>query len=199
MLTPSDTNPALAAWKQRLENGDRERLFLDAVTNPDPGMAREIFQGLLLLATATEDRALAKMLEDQGIRTLDEREGHFGGILFDIMDEFGDAPEVVEWALNQGARIGARGINDWTPLHVASARGYLGVVRVLIAHGANINDETSIDDHWTPLMEATREGHKEIVEFLLANGADPTGALYMAKKFGPAEMVAVLERPTPKN
>jgi ankyrin repeat protein len=55
-----------------------------------------------------------------------------------------------------------------TPLAVAAARGQLGVARLLVQRGANIEDQG-----WrrTALHYAAEEGHEEVVAFLLGLGA----------------------------
>jgi ankyrin repeat protein len=57
-----------------------------------------------------------------------------------------------------------------TPLIQAINRGQLKVVKVLIAHGADVNLKNS--SGVTPLDVAAREGHLEVVKLLIANGAD---------------------------
>lgn len=54
-------------------------------------------------------------------------------------------------------------------LHWAAGAGDLGVVKVLIAEGCDLN---AFDDMgWTPLHHAAREEHLEVAAFLLENGA----------------------------
>lgn len=55
-----------------------------------------------------------------------------------------------------------------TPLHYAARLGYLKVVELLIAKGANVNAR-NLDGN-TPLYEAVECGHKEIVELLRKHG-----------------------------
>jgi uncharacterized protein len=63
------------------------------------------------------------------------------------------------------------GESEGTPLCAASCWGFVGIVRALLAHGANPN--LPEDDAWTPLRWAAAHGHEEVVRELLANGADP--------------------------
>jgi ankyrin repeat protein len=89
---------------------------------------------------------------------------------------------------------------DWrgTPLHAASYKGYMDVVRVLLDHGANVNTT----DKRIPLHSAYLGGHLEIMQLLLEHGADvdlsqgPNEAtiLYSASKGGQAEAVHLLLR-----
>ncbi|XP_047003498.1 protein fem-1 homolog CG6966 isoform X1 [Schistocerca americana] len=56
------------------------------------------------------------------------------------------------------------------PLWCAAAAGHLSVVRLLVRHGACVNNTTRTNS--TPLRAACFDGHFEIVKFLVDNGAD---------------------------
>ncbi|XP_075145855.1 protein fem-1 homolog CG6966 isoform X2 [Haematobia irritans] len=61
-------------------------------------------------------------------------------------------------------------IEDAPPLWCASAAGHLGIVKLLVRHGANVNSTTRTNS--TPLRAACFDGHFEIVKYLIHNGAD---------------------------
>ena len=63
----------------------------------------------------------------------------------------------------------ARGGYCGTPLHSASFKGHLPVVRYLLRHGVDANVRDSGKD--TPLLLASWEGHRDIVQCLLEHGA----------------------------
>ncbi|MBK5294992.1 MAG: ankyrin repeat domain-containing protein, partial [Acidobacteriia bacterium] len=67
-----------------------------------------------------------------------------------------DRCEIAELLLSYEADIHQRGVNDYTPLHLAAARNDVGLIQVLLAHGADPNARTRIDDFSTPLQEAER-------------------------------------------
>ncbi len=59
-----------------------------------------------------------------------------------------------------------------TPLHLASIRGHMSIVRVLVAKGANKNAKDF--DENTPLHYASEFGHFEVIIFLIKEaGVDP--------------------------
>eukprot|EP00095_Tigriopus_kingsejongensis_P000315 maker-scaffold292_size219010-snap-gene-0.26 protein:Tk00315 transcript:maker-scaffold292_size219010-snap-gene-0.26-mRNA-1 annotation:"protein phosphatase 1 regulatory subunit 16a" len=57
-----------------------------------------------------------------------------------------------------------------TPLHVASANGYLHVVEFLLDH--HVSTEVVDGDLWQPIHAAACWGHLEVVELLAQNGAN---------------------------
>jgi ankyrin repeat protein len=58
-----------------------------------------------------------------------------------------------------------------TPLHVASSQGWLKVARLLLSHGANVDEKDK--GGRTPFQVASAEGHVEMTELLLDSGANP--------------------------
>lgn len=61
-------------------------------------------------------------------------------------------------------------IEDAPPLWCASAAGHLGIVKLLVKRGANVNSTTRTNS--TPLRAACFDGHFEIVKYLISHGAD---------------------------
>jgi len=84
-------------------------------------------------------------------------------------------PETVELLLSAGANVNAttRETMKVTPLASAAAAGQLGIARVLIAHGANVNAQAEND--FTPLHEVAARGDLEFATLLLDHGADING------------------------
>ena len=68
--------------------------------------------------------------------------------------------------------VDSRGVDNLTPLHVASLRGYEQVARALLEGGADVTAQN--DDKQTPLHVASREGHWQVVHALLEHGASTT-------------------------
>jgi ankyrin repeat protein len=69
-----------------------------------------------------------------------------------------DRHAVLALLLARGADPAQRGLNDWTPLHLAVARRDAEAVRLLLAHGADPDARTRIDDMTTPLEDAEAIG-----------------------------------------
>ena len=77
-----------------------------------------------------------------------------------------DRPELVELLLKFGADIQQRGHNDYTPLHYAAGLQDLHAMELLLAHGADLEARTRIDEYATPLEEAEILGLDRSVAFL---------------------------------
>ncbi len=80
--------------------------------------------------------------------------------------------ERVRALLDDGADPNTIRPGDASSLLILSAKGgHIGVVRTLIARGADVNLPNR--NGWTPLMAAVSHGHGSVVKLLLENGADP--------------------------
>jgi hypothetical protein len=82
-----------------------------------------------------------------------------------------DVDEVLRLLLSFGADPNQRGINDYTPLHMAVAARHPLAVQILLDGGANPELPTCIDDCETPLEMAQRAGLTEIAATLARKGA----------------------------
>jgi uncharacterized protein len=72
-----------------------------------------------------------------------------------------DVTEVVRLLLEFGADANQRGINDYTPLHMAVAERNLAAIQALLEHGADPELRTRIDEYQTPLEMADASGWAE--------------------------------------
>jgi ankyrin repeat protein len=77
-----------------------------------------------------------------------------------------DVIEILSLLLSFGADPNQRGINDFTPLHMAVSRRDLPSVDLLLKSGADQSLATRIDDYETPLELATRAGLADFVKLL---------------------------------
>jgi ankyrin repeat protein len=71
-----------------------------------------------------------------------------------------------------GTPIDASDEGRHTPLHIAASLGHAGVVKALVARGAELDRFDG--DQLTPLHRAVAENRPDTVEELLAAGADPS-------------------------
>jgi ankyrin repeat protein len=58
-----------------------------------------------------------------------------------------------------------------TPLHIASSRGLVGAARLLLSHGAKVDEKDG--EGKTPLQVAASKGHDELMKLLVDHGAVP--------------------------
>jgi len=78
--------------------------------------------------------------------------------------------ELAKWLITTHAEdVNAMCYHDRTPLHVASQKGRVDAVRVLLDHGAHVNPQEW--EEWTPLHYASYEGNLKVVQLLLEHEA----------------------------
>ena len=85
-----------------------------------------------------------------------------------------DMDEVLRLLLSRGADPNQRGINDYTPLHMAVAESNALAVQVLLDAGADPELRTRIDDCETPL-ELARAASQEVIAAILDRKGAPLG------------------------
>jgi hypothetical protein len=81
-----------------------------------------------------------------------------------------DVDEVVRLLIARGADPDQRGVNDWTPLHMAVAERNLLAAYRLLEGGANPTQRTRIDDCDTPVEMAQAAGLTDFVDLLTTRG-----------------------------
>lgn len=77
-----------------------------------------------------------------------------------------DIAAILKLLLEFGADADQRGINDWTPLHMAVAERNHGAIEILLADGADPTLRTRIDDYETPGEMAEKMGLADVVRLL---------------------------------
>ena len=81
---------------------------------------------------------------------------------------YGNRKEIAELLIAESADV--NGNNFAPPLGIAASEGHEGIVKLLIAKGADLNAVGPNGE--TPLTLAAMNGHKEIAEMLIAEGID---------------------------
>ena len=82
-----------------------------------------------------------------------------------------DVAAIIDMLLSFGADPNQRGLNDYTPLHMAVSEHNLPAVELLLKGGADPRLRTRIDDCETPREMAEKAGLRNIVELLAAEEA----------------------------
>jgi uncharacterized protein len=77
-----------------------------------------------------------------------------------------DVADILTLLLAFGAEPNQRGVNDYTPLHMAVAERNRVAVEILLAHGADPRLRTRIDDYETPREMAESARLTDIVALL---------------------------------
>lgn len=88
-----------------------------------------------------------------------------------IASEHNNIEAVEELLDHPNIQIDQKDTDNNTPLHTASDKGHIDIVRLLIAKKADINAQNK--KLKTPLYCASSCGHLEVVRLLLASGANP--------------------------
>ncbi|KAF7535702.1 hypothetical protein G7054_g5189 [Neopestalotiopsis clavispora] len=80
----------------------------------------------------------------------------------------------VRFLLDSGAQVDVSGDSEQrTPLSLAVSHGFKAVTRVLLEHGAQV--ENVDDEGYTPLAKASELGYVDIMTYLLSHGAKVSG------------------------
>jgi hypothetical protein len=85
-----------------------------------------------------------------------------------------DVPEVIRLLLASGSDPDQRGLNDWTPLHMAVATRQHLAIQLLLDGGADPEQRTRIDDCETPL-EMARAARDDVAVSILERQGRPLG------------------------
>ncbi|XP_054621331.1 protein phosphatase 1 regulatory subunit 16A isoform X1 [Dunckerocampus dactyliophorus] len=146
-----------------------------AATCGHTGLVQLLIQaGADLLAVNADGNMPYDLCEDEATLELLEMVMAEQGITQVRIDECRGAKEATMLAdiralVQNGADLNSRDDNGATPLHIASANGYLSVAELLLEHRAEV--EVKDNDGWTPLHAASCWGQIQMVELLVAHEA----------------------------
>jgi ankyrin repeat protein len=110
--------------------------------------------------------AFVRTLLESGANPNYEDPAGFPSLIALISTDREDRYELAEMLLSFGADTRQRGVNDYTPLHYAVAKNDAKLIELLLAHGADPDARTRIDDYATPAEEAEIAGHQEALAAL---------------------------------
>ena len=168
------TNDANDTWtSDALERGDVKAIRKRVLDDPDFLLARDYVGNTpLLTAIEFDNLELVTFLLQRGADPNVAVDDGYTCLLTAIESDETVSTKIVATLITAGADIHLAGINGWTPLHMAAARGHAEKAKLLIAAGSDVNQRKDIDAHETPLLEAAFMGQPETVKLLLENGAD---------------------------
>jgi hypothetical protein len=143
-----------------LREGDREGVRHALDDAPDWPNAREQYCNDHVLALAVIESPIAFVRELLNLGA-DPNYDDLTGFPSLINVLSGDRPEkyeLLEMLIARGADVNQRGVNDFTPLHVAANQDDDRAIALLVANGADMTARTRIDEYETPL-ETAEHGH----------------------------------------
>lgn len=119
----------------------------------------------------------------------------------DIFDAacLGDVAAIRKLLEVDRAEVDVRGMDGYTPLHLAAEFGQVEVARLLLGRGADPNAVSMNERRATPLHSAITGRHRDTAGLLLALGASPNAiehggvtALHLAAHYGDETIVDML-------
>lgn len=149
--------------------GDMEALRAELGDEPGfPNVAAHPAIGLCLVYAIYHSPLafVRELLEAGADPNVHENDGYPPLIAAFDREPHDDLHELLELLIEHGADVEIHGVNDYTPLHLAAAQGDLRAVDILLAHGADADTTTRIDDVETPLEVAAAAGHQKVVDRL---------------------------------
>jgi len=166
MLT--DAQRAYMAMESALRAGDLDSVRAAFAGNDDFPNVRDplTWTHLLSLAISWSPRLVVQQLLDLGADPNFEAPDGFPAAYSALSMDRPDKMELLELLLTRGADPNARGINDYTPLHLAVSQCDQQAMELLLAHGADPSLRTRIDECATAAEEADAMGNAKGADML---------------------------------
>jgi ankyrin repeat protein len=152
---------------EALRSGDVDALENLAATVPEFPHGRDSIthsRWITIAVAIGSIGAVEWMLRQRVELAFDTEDGYT--LLHSAIERTTDHAAVLELLLAAGAPVNAKGINDWTPAHMAAARDDVEALRILVRYGADLSIRTGIDDYATPLDEARLLRAENAVRYL---------------------------------
>ena len=194
-----DDKQTLPLNQEDVQRGNIEKVrdMLDKGADVNVCKSRDDKSVPLYWALANGHEELATLLVQHGA---DVNAKYGGGPLLCDAARDGNT-DSVKFLLDNGADVGIKAKSDGsTPLHLASYGCHLGIAKMLVDKGADINAKSN--GGWTPLHEAAKgieEKRESTVRYLIQSGADVNAKsewgqtpLHEAARFGYTDAVKVL-------
>jgi ankyrin repeat protein len=167
-------DPRATRLMDALRNGDTAAFRKSLAA--DPGAAKlKGFGGStpLMYATLYSDAASVGLLLEKGADPNVRNNGGATALMWAV-----DDVEKVRLLIDKGADARVRSDDQRTALLIASGqRGAAPVVKLLLDHGANLQDKgPTLGGQTSPLVEAAFSGDEAMIRLLLEHGADPKTA-----------------------
>ncbi|PSN59416.1 ankyrin [Corynespora cassiicola Philippines] len=151
--------------------GGGDAAVVKEIALADPDMIhRDVAHGVLPLYEAvrrrrTEVAAVLLELGADPLNSATKRIGSYNSALMSLA-AMAEGPRMTELLLERGTPIAQTGA-----LHTAAHRGQLDTMRLLMQHGADVNEVLSNWRSWTPLHFAASKGQVDAMKLLEDSGA----------------------------
>lgn len=159
---------------ESLRKGDLDGVRLALGAPDDWANAREAYtnSNVMSLALIESPVPFVRELLALGADPNYEDLGGFPSLLNVLSGDRAEKHELLELLIEAGADVQGRGINGYTPLHMAASRDDDRAIALLLATGADHAARTNVDDYETALEVALRGGCSRAIESLRGAGGE---------------------------
>ena len=147
----------------------------------------------------TDEGYIGQTLRHEAVRSLPDISVRERNILTPLHRAVDREKFTVAESFLECGEVDVRDQLNWKPLHVASQQGHLGLVQLLLDHGADVFARSN--EGRTALHMASEHGDPEILRFLISRGANPNArskdqetALFLASRKGRLEAPRLLSK-----